>query len=81
MAEVVKNLPAMWETWVQSLGWEDPWSRALQYSCLENPHGQNRLAGYSSRGHKKSDTTEQLSTAQYFIVGSCPLHCKMLSHA
>ena len=24
MAELVKNLPAMWETWVRSLGWEDP---------------------------------------------------------
>ena len=24
VAELVKNLPAMWETWVQSLGWEDP---------------------------------------------------------
>ena len=24
MAEVVKNLPVMWETWIQSLGWEDP---------------------------------------------------------
>ena len=24
MAQVVKNQPAMWETWVQSLGWEDP---------------------------------------------------------
>ena len=23
MAQTVKNLPAMWETWVQSLGWED----------------------------------------------------------
>ena len=23
-AQTVKNLPAMWETWVQSLGWEDP---------------------------------------------------------
>ena len=22
--QLVKNLPAMWETWVQSLGWEDP---------------------------------------------------------
>ena len=21
---MVKNLPAVWETWVQSLGWEDP---------------------------------------------------------
>ena len=24
MVQLVKNLPAMWETWVQSLGWEDP---------------------------------------------------------
>ena len=24
MAQAVKNLPAMWETWVQSLGWKDP---------------------------------------------------------
>ena len=23
VAQLVKNLPAMWETWVQSLGWED----------------------------------------------------------
>ena len=24
VAHLVKNLPAMWETWVRSLGWEDP---------------------------------------------------------
>ena len=36
----------------------------LQYSCLENPHGQRSLAGYSPWGHKESDMTEQLSTAQ-----------------
>ena len=24
MAQLVKNLPAIWDTWVQSLGWEDP---------------------------------------------------------
>ena len=24
VAQLVENLPAMWETWVQSLGWEDP---------------------------------------------------------
>ena len=32
-----------------------------QYSCLENPHGQRCLAGYSPWGHKESDMTEQLS--------------------
>ena len=34
----------------------------LQYSCLENPHGQRSLMGYSPWGHRESDTTEQLST-------------------
>ena len=36
----------------------------LQYSCLENAHGQSSLVGYSPWGCKDSDTTEQLSTAQ-----------------
>ena len=36
----------------------------LWYSCLENPHGQRNLVGYSY-GVTKSDTTEWLSTAQH----------------
>ena len=62
-----KNPPAMWETWVRSLGGEDPLEggghdNPLQYSSLENPHGQRSLAGYSPWGRKESDTTERLST-------------------
>ena len=30
----------------------------LQYSCMENPHGQRSLAGYSPSSCKESDTTE-----------------------
>ena len=30
----------------------------IQYSCLENPHAQRSLEGYSSWGHKESDTAE-----------------------
>ena len=37
------------------------------YSCLENPHGQRSLAGYSLWGLKELDKTEQLSTAQHMI--------------
>ena len=33
-------------------------SNPLQYSCLENPHGQRSPTGYSPQGHKESDTTE-----------------------
>ena len=29
VAQQVKNLPAMWETWVQSLGWEDPLEKRM----------------------------------------------------
>ena len=34
----------------------------LQYTCLENPHGQRSLEGYSLWGCKESDTTEHLHT-------------------
>jgi len=35
---MIKNLPAIWDIQVRSLGWEDPLEKemALQYSCLEN---------------------------------------------
>ena len=39
----------------------------LQYSCLENPHGQGSLAGYSPWDCKESDTTDQLSTEHILI--------------
>ena len=47
VAQMVKNLPAMWETWVQSLGWQDPLEKGkstpLQYSGLENSvHGVSK---------------------------------------
>jgi len=62
VAQTVKNLPAMRETWVRSLGGEDPLEggqgNPLQYSCLKNPHGQRNLVAYSPWGLKESDTTE-----------------------
>ena len=36
----------------------------IQYSCLENPHEQRSLEGYSPWGRRESDMTERLSTAQ-----------------
>ena len=35
----------------------------LQCSCLENPHGQRSLEGYSPWGGKELDTSKQLNTA------------------
>ena len=44
VAQRLKHLPAMQESWVQSLSWEDPLAEGngnpLQYSCLENPMGR-----------------------------------------
>ena len=37
----------------------------LQYSCLENPHGQRSLVGYSPRGGKESDTNEHTHIIQH----------------
>ena len=35
VAQTVKNLPSMWETWVQSLGWEDPLEKGMAtYSSI-----------------------------------------------
>ena len=61
VTQMVKNPSAMRETWVQSLGWEDPLEEGMathSSSCLENPQEQRNLAGYSPRGRKESDTTE-----------------------
>ena len=48
----------------------------LQYSCLENPHGQRSLAGCNTWGHKELDMTEWLSTWHTDILKSKPMEEK-----
>ena len=58
---MVKNLPAVRETWVPSLSWEDPLEEGmatLQHSCLENPMNRGAWQGYGPWGCKESDMTE-----------------------
>ena len=58
---MVKHLPTMQETPVQSLGWEDLLEKemATHSSILAGKsHGQRSLAGYSPWGHRESNTTE-----------------------
>ena len=61
---MVKNPPAMRETWVRSLGWEDPLEEgiATHFSILAW-RIQRSLAGCSPWGHQELDTTEWLSAA------------------
>ena len=51
----------------------------LQYSCLENPHGQRSLAGYSTRGRKEADTNKH-STGCHRAPDLSSLHHTAHSH-
>ena len=63
MAQLVKNPPPIWDTWVRSLGWEDPLEK-------EKATHSSILAwripwAIRPWGHKESDTTERLSVSLY----------------
>ena len=61
VAQMVKNLPAIQETQVRSLGWEDSLEEGMATSPVFLPgesHGQRSLVGYSPWGRKESDMTE-----------------------
>ena len=67
MAQTMKNLPTMRETWVRSLGQEDPLEKkmAIHSSILAGEvSGQRSLAGYSPWSRKESDRTERLTPHQ-----------------
>ena len=60
MAQMVKNLPAMWETWVRSLGWEDPLENGMATHCTirawripwtEKPGGTQSMGSQRVRHH------------------------------
>ena len=66
VAQMGKNLPAIWETLFWSLAWEDPLEEGIgtHSSILAGEsHGERSLVGYSPWGCKESDMTEQLSAA------------------
>ena len=76
VAQLVKNLPAMREAWVQSLVWEDPPEKGKAIHSVFWPgefHGP-----YSPWGRKESDMTEQLSlgsqhnSISMLLGSSCP---------
>ena len=70
---MIKNMPAVRETWVRSLDLEDPLRRKWQPIPVFLPgefHGQRSLAGYSPWGHKGLDTTEQLTRSHNGILFS-----------
>ena len=74
---MVKNLPAMQETRVQSLGREDPPEKGMATTPTFMPGeflGQGSLVDYSPWGHKGSDTTEPLVHLHSSVSN---LNCKL----
>ena len=62
---MVKNMPAVQKTQVQSLDQEDPLAKGMATTPVFLPGellGQRSLVGYSPQGCKGSDVTKQLST-------------------
>ena len=73
MTQMVKNLPAMRETWVRSLGREDPLEEgmAAHSSLLAWRILMDRGAWKATvHGITESDMTEQLSTAQHTTLNT-----------
>ena len=60
VAQLVKNLPVMQETWVLSLGWTDPLEKGKAI--------HSSIPAWRIRGCKESDTTEQLSLSVLMIT-------------
>ena len=61
VAQMVKHLPTVRETWVQSLGQEDLLEKEMEPTPVFLPgksHGWRNLAGYIVHGVSESDTTE-----------------------
>ena len=65
VAQLVKNPPAMRETWVRSLGWEDPLEEGK--ATHSNILTEEFPGLYSPWGHKESDTTKQLSLSSHIV--------------
>ena len=64
VAQMVKNPPAMWKTWVWSLGQEDPLEKEMATTPVFLPgesHGQRSLVGYSPWGLKQFNRIEWLT--------------------
>ena len=74
VAEMVKNLPAVQETWVQSLGWDDPPGEGngypLHYSCLEN--SMDRGAWWATAYGSQRIGHEWVTKFAYSIYGYFP---------
>ena len=79
VAQMVKHMPAIQETQVRFLGWEDPLEKEMQSTPVLLPgkfRGRRSLVGYSAWGRKESATAERdfTSLTLNFIVPGIIFH-------
>ena len=70
MAQTENNLPPVWETWVQCLGWEDPLEKGMATTPVFLPgefHGQRSLEVYNPWGCKQSDIWYKIRDMWLFL--------------
>ena len=79
MSQLVKNLPAMRETWVQSLFWEDPLEKGMATHSSILAWRIPWTVPKSAWGHKESGTTEPTNTNISFNSYVRDLTCFILS--
>ena len=58
VAQLVKNLPTMWETWVRSLSWEDPLEKGMATHSSILAWRIPWTTQSQRVGHKELETTE-----------------------
>ena len=80
---MVKNLPAMQENWVRSLGWEDSLEEGMATTPILLPgesHRQRSLEGYTVHGVTKSWTQLNNVTLLSLTLLICKLKLEVLFH-
>ena len=79
VAQLVKNLPAMWETWVRSLGWED----SLEKGTATHSSTVAWRIPWTvyTWDHKESDMTERFSLSCTGDGNGNPLQCSCLENS
>ena len=83
LAQTVKRLSTIWETWVRSLGWEDSLEKEItthsSTPALKIPWTEELDAGYYPWGRKESGTTERLHFLSFWFLGQAEASGKSAS--
>ena len=77
VAQLVKNPPAMWETWVQSLGWEDPLEKGMTTHSTQRPFSRpgGKIRRQDGQGQDAQSKDPRMGTTWGLVSGYSVLLC------